>query len=783
MPAISPSNRPYSQRIVPTWLWPRTPAAAVGAAEGFAAARPVAEQKANDYRVAAAQLSELTAGEMSEAMVTAHQRLAVDHANHASILDDLRAAAACVDNLGNRLAMALDSVDSQAHQQISTSPPDAREEIIDAYHAIAVTAHQDFTETLRSYYTFVSGRVNPIAASVIGRTAPASPSGDRTTRALSNDPQHRGEKSDQIASGNGGRDAGGSEATGSIASGSAPGDLRRRGDLSNGPIGAPSLPAPSATPPSPPVGGLTGVGSGLPGRLSTLGGGNAVSSLASGAGQVPSGSPAGLGGLPAGAGGVPNAAAQGAQVGQPFASGLAAGASTGSTVPPLPVSAKVAASPTEAGALQPPPASAAPASATAQGGIAAPGAHTPVSAIGSAQGSLSASAAAPPSMMLPSPGIGAPAASGILSGTAPGVSGSGSAAIVPGGSTAPPASHAGALASAGPTLVPANVVAPAARAARGEQPVSPDVAAVNALAWELQAACDKRGYPLSWAVGVFRSLTGSETVVMSNDGSGYVPPGVFLPRNVQLLVADPLVDKAFRDRWFGWADPARVLVEYAGLRTHHKWKLVAAAANDSVAAFRGTGAEHGEPCKRERCPLVKDWSPPALDELHVHRLQLEYGDLYDRLQRLPEAEPNLQERVILPISRRLVDSAKSKVGLEVPPILRAVWTTLTAGNEPTPTVWEEYDAENSVFAVLPAAHRPGGFEDGAQQPEDVPWGNGEFYRNQWFVARTLEHIGGWSTRPLPLADMTYAAAAIGTVDIAQQLEPSLREIENEFRRA
>ena len=775
MPATSPSNRPYSQRIVPAWLWPQTQASADATAQDFAAARPVAEQKANDYRVAAGQLSELTGGEMSEAVVAAHQRLAVDHANHASILDDLHAAAVYVGDLGNRLAMALDSIDSQAHQEISASPPEAREGIIDAYHVIALTAHEDFTETLRNYYTFVSGQVNPIAAEVIGRTPP----GDSTAHALSNDPQHRGEKSDETSPSKGGKDAESSSgATGPIASGTVPGDPRRRGDLSNGPIGAPSLPAPSAPPPSPSVGGLAGAGGGLPGGFSGVGGGNALSSLASGAGQVPSGLPAGLAGLPAGAGGGPSAVAQAAQVGQPFTSSLAAGAGTGSAVPSVPATPKVVAPPIEAAGSLPPPASAAPASvAGAPTGLASSGAHTPAPTGGSPPGGLSASAA-PPSMMLPSPGMGAPAA-----GISPGVPGSGSAAPVPGGSTAPLTPLPGALASAGPTLVPASVVAPAAGAARGERPVSPDVAAANALAWELQAACDKRGYPLSWAVGVFRSPAGSETVVMSNDGSGYVPPGVFVPRNVRLLVGDPLVDKAFRDRWFGWADPARVLVEYAGVRARTEWKLVAAAANDSVAGFRGAGVEHGEPCKRERSTLAKDWSLPVLDELHLHRLQLEYPDLYDRLQRLARAQPALQERVILPISGRLVDSAKSAVGVEVPPILRAIWTTLTAGNEPTPAVWEKYDAENAVFAVLPAAHRPGGFESGPQQPEDVPSGSGEFYRSQWFVARTLEHIGGWSTRPLPLADMVYAAAAITTADIREQLEPSLREIEHELRRS
>lgn len=542
--------------------------------------------------------------------------------------------------------------------------------------------------------------------------------------------------------------------------------LGQRGDLDTG--------APVVQPP--PVGGFSGSGissaGGSPsGGLPGLGSGNPLSGLMSGLGQVTQSS-AGLSGLPNT--GAPSAAAQAAQVGQPFASGLAAGASSGSAVPLVPVAPK-AAPPVEGGPL-PPAASVASASATAAPvGIAAPGAHSPVLVGDSPAGGSSASA---PSMLLPSSGMGAPAAPSASSGAVPG---SGSVAAVSGGAPASSVVPPAAPGSAGPTLVPASVVASAAGGSRRERTVSPDVAAANALAWELQAACDKRGYPLSWAVGVFRSPAGSETVVMSNDGSGYVPPGVFLPRNVRLLVADPLVDKAFRDRWFGWADPALVLVEYAGLRVRTEWKLVAAAANDSVAAFRGAGIDHGEPCKRERCRLAQDWSPPVLDELHVHRLQLEYPDLYDRLQRLAAIEPNLQERVILPLSGRLMSSMKSVVGVEVPPILRTVWTTLTAGNEPTPAVWEQYEAENVVFAVLSAAYRPGGFNNGPQRPEDVPLGNGDFYRNQWFVARTLEHIGGWSPRPLPLADMAYAAAAIGTADIREQLEPSLREIEDELR--
>jgi hypothetical protein len=54
------------------------------------------------------------------------------------------------------------------------------------------------------------------------------------------------------------------------------------------------------------------------------------------------------------------------------------------------------------------------------------------------------------------------------------------------------------------------------------------------------------------------------------------------------------------------------------------------------------------------------------------------------------------------------------------------------------------------------------------------------YGREWLVARTLEHIGGWAGRPLPLADMVYAAAAVGTEDVRQKLAPVLKTIEDEL---
>jgi hypothetical protein len=37
----------------------------------------------------------------------------------------------------------------------------------------------------------------------------------------------------------------------------------------------------------------------------------------------------------------------------------------------------------------------------------------------------------------------------------------------------------------------------------------------------------------------------------------------------------------------------------------------------------------------------------------------------------------------------------------------------------------------------------------------------------------------WAGRPLPLAGMVYAAAAVGTVDVRQVLVPALKTIEDE----
>lgn len=276
---------------------------------------------------------------------------------------------------------------------------------------------------------------------------------------------------------------------------------------------------------------------------------------------------------------------------------------------------------------------------------------------------------------------------------------------------------------------------------------------------------------------------------MSNDGSGYVPAGVYLPRGVRLAVADyPLVDREFRRRWFGWADPARVLVEYAALRADDDWRMVAAATTAEVGAFRSAGVEYAKVSRREEdrpAGLAGDWSPPVLDDMHVHRLQMEYPDIYERLVKLTDMPPSAQERVIFPLTQALIRELR-QVDECPKEQIQPIWAAVENGRELESTAWATFNAACDRYFLSVGAKRPGGYDNDDMRPEQVPAQIHAHYRCQWVAARVMEHLKGWGERPLPLAEMVYAAVAAEVAcngDIRTVLEPGLRQIEQEMPRS
>ena len=272
---MAASNRPYANRILPAWMWPSSAAAATAAAEDFERKKTVHEDIARQYRVAAGQLEQMTEGAMSEAMVTEHQLLAVDHTNIARIDDEFAAMGRRLAEMAHSLSAHLDDIDYQAQQEISSSPPARRAAIITEAHAKAEAVLAAFTADVAGVRAQAEKEVGRLAAGIIGR-APTDKS--PTTQALSNEPQHRGEKSGssgQTGLHNAGDAPGGSRSgqgdphvRGDISDvpddpavgGSPRGDPQLRGELPGGPIATavPATPAPRAPLPSPLSGGGIG---------------------------------------------------------------------------------------------------------------------------------------------------------------------------------------------------------------------------------------------------------------------------------------------------------------------------------------------------------------------------------------------------------------------------------------------------------------------------------------------------------------------------------------------
>lgn len=764
----SAGGRSLSDSIVPPWMWSQYSGLEPARAE-FRAARGVHEDVEHSYRVAAAQLSTVTEGAASEAMITAHQRMAVDHGQIQDLLGHLDTGLREAIELQFSLNRALDRIDADGHDEVAAAPPTQRAAIIARRHAQALAVHAEFTSGLTGLHARVQGRVEPIATGILGRGGPPLDTPPDPTQALDGDPQMRGPKKRGESHGDSGG-GGGAATDDPVAS-----NPQLRGDLSGG---TPTPPQPPRVmPPSPltnsGISGGGGMGGMSPGGLGGglggggLGSGNPMSGLSSGLGQAPSSAGGGLSsGLSAG-GGAPSG------MGQPsaaFAQGLSAGSAGGSAVNALPPAAASGASPAPgASAAGGVPAAGLSAGQATAGGIGSSGSHVaPAVSAGTAMGAGS------PAMMLPSPGMGAPAA--------PPAGPPGAAPIPAGSNNAAGSGPAAGTASPGGAGVGAGAVVPAAvmGSANGRATTarirseSPELVAAKALARQLRRDSDAALYPvIEWVVGVFRSDADqtTETVFMSSEGFGYIPHGVFVPRSARLLAVDPLVDSVFREQWFGWRDPARVLVEYARLRRPGGARLVAAATTyEVVDALREFGVEHAV-CAREQ-PSAS----PGLDDMHTHRLAVQCPGLYPRVTYLAAwNDTAVLNRLIVPLVIQMIDGVQhGGGGVDYPAELRQMWDALGSGDEIPESAWKEFEIEVLVYYAITSAN-PGRAGD-----DDIAMtGGGAVYQAQWLVARTMEVVRGWGHQPPPLADMVYAAAAAYPGDFTAKLDPMLRPLEAE----
>ncbi|MGW4843045.1 type VII secretion target [Nocardia brasiliensis] len=209
---------------------------------------------------------------------------------------------------------------------------------------------------------------------------------------------------------------------------------------------------------------------------------------------------------------------------------------------------------------------------------------------------------APPVMGPAAPVTGNPPA-----GAQPFVPGTMDDRAVPNGASTPPRFDAVPL--LGPTPFGA-AVQDAARRDSGTGHVvnddeNPDLVLARTLLGALLAATETSAVGVDWAVSVMRGPSGATVFVTSNEGRGWLPAGLFLPREVSTPWVWDEVLGAEGSPWEGVSDPARVLAEFGLVWGARDGAVLSALASsgpipaplraelDDVATVSGVGPAAG----------------------------------------------------------------------------------------------------------------------------------------------------------------------------------------------
>jgi hypothetical protein len=311
-------------------------------------------------------------------------------------------------------------------------------------------------------------------------------------------------------------------------------------------------------------------------------------------------------------------------------------------------------------------------------------------------------------------------------------------------------------------VVASGVGSTALGAAGGLRSSTPDPLLESAVQLTYELIHASRVYAcLDWCVGVFKTPSGVDTVVVSNEGAGYIPPGVFLPRTMRTLFSDPGLDKAFQARWFAWVNPAEPMLAYAGLRgaLDPNVELYALAVSTdqggSSLPARAAGVRYFEDCSLMLSPIAENAPPPPLDDTRMHRLET-----VDRAQYARLTDPNIGASQHVSTVWQATDSAlrtalahsSGLLGLSVPPVIRLIHQALGSGQPVTDAQWDDLEMAKIDACLDSAAQRPGRIADGG--------GASQYARAQHNVARAAEALLMWRGDRPAYPEIIYAIAQI-----------------------
>lgn len=255
------------------------------------------------------------------------------------------------------------------------------------------------------------------------------------------------------------------------------------------------------------------------------------------------------------------------------------------------------------------------------------------------------------------------------------------------------------------------------------------------------AAASSVVYPvLQWAVAVARGSSGlPELWVATNEGNGFIPSGVFIPRAMALAAR---FDADFDFRWFGWTHPAETAVRAIQARGDTVSAVATSWPHDSdlvrelTPDFAIGVAPRGNPAEATAATLTRS---------RAHRLETLDSSLFLDMQRS-------EEMVVDSYALLVTQEAVFNAGPELPAVAQSVARGILSRQWPTEADWSALASEYEGAVLMASAQRPGlfGIEDHTQL---------ETYHAEFMQCRRMEVLMAWRTNNV--ADVIYAARCAG----------------------
>ncbi|MFF2554709.1 type VII secretion target [Nocardia sp. NPDC058058] len=275
-----------------------------------------------------------------------------------------------------------------------------------------------------------------------------------------------------------------------------------------------------------------------------------------------------------------------------------------------------------------------------------------------------------------------------------------------------PAGGTSAFADNVPPLLPTPFAAAVAAATNREsgpghvvnEAVNEDLVIARTLLAAVLGAMDEPIIGLTWAVSVMRGPSGIGLFLTSNEGRGWLPAGLYLPREVSTpWLWDEMLESGRTDPWEGVADPARVLAEFA-----LAW---GPGTESTLTALVSSGAIDSSLRTQLPDTAVEGMVPPAYDV----DLRIASAGTADRLALAAslstlESSGAIADSAILGHRVQLAEQAHSEVGRAISSPVEAagvralrgrILTLVHAGQQVPAQLWQELrDADDLLAAGM-----------------------------------------------------------------------------------